>query len=370
MNKTKNNRGQLVIHREAQRKKGDLKVIDFFCGAGGMSYGFQKAGIRVVAGIDIASECRETYESNIKGSKFIYADVKELTFVELESHVSIQKKDDSLIFIGCSPCQYWTTIKTTREKSKDSKDLLVDFRRFVSHYLPGFVVIENVPGLYTREGSPLKSFLRFLKKNGYTYRHEIVNAAHFGVPQTRKRFLLIASRVGNEVQFLEHKPGTVPTVRDFIGAEKDFPKLTAGHTDTTNALHTTAGLSPKNLQRIRLTPHDGGTRLAYVNKKRLAVPSQYKNSRTFADTYSRMFWDKPAPTITTKFVSLSNGRFGHPDQDRALSLREGAALQTFAPTYTFFGSGIASISRQIGNAVPPLLSQQIAEAVIKTYKKT
>jgi DNA (cytosine-5)-methyltransferase 1 len=346
-----------------------LKAIDFFCGCGGMSYGFQKAGVRVLAGIDIADDCRATYESNNPYSKFIHTDIKKLDFSSLEKQIDIHQHDDALIFIGCSPCQYWTKIQTNKRKSEDSKNLLIDFQRFIGYYFPGFVVIENVPGLLSQKQSPLKHFLSFLKKNNYSFKYEIMNASHYGVPQSRKRFLLIASRVITEVRFPECQSDTIPTVRDFIGLDKDFPILEAGHRDLSTSLHTTARLSPQNLQRIQATPPNGGTRLVYVNKKKLAIPSQYKNKKMFSDTYGRMSWDKPAPTITTKFISLSNGRFGHPEQNRALSLREGATLQTFERTYQFFGTSIRSLARQIGNAVPPLLSQQIASAIIKSCQK-
>jgi DNA (cytosine-5)-methyltransferase 1 len=351
------------------RQMPKLKAVDFFCGAGGMTNGFQKAGVRVIAGIDIANDCKSTYEFNNPHSKFILADIKKLRADSLETAIDIQKRDDTLIFIGCSPCQYWTKILTTKEKSAESKNLLMDFKKFIDYYLPGFIVIENVPGILSTKNSPLDVFLRFLKKNGYVFRHGIINASHFGVPQTRKRFLLIASRVTTEIQFPERKNDTIPTVRDFIGSNKNFPVLNAGHIDNATTLHTTAGLSPKNLQRLQATPHNGGTRLAYVNKKNLAIPSQYKNKRVFVDTYGRMSWDKPAPTITTKFISLSNGRFGHPDQDRALSLREGATLQTFEQTYQFFGNSLGSLARQIGNAVPPVLAQHIASIIIKSWQK-
>jgi DNA (cytosine-5)-methyltransferase 1 len=351
-----------------KKRTVQLKAIDFFCGAGGMSYGFQKAGVRVLAGIDIADDCRITYESNNPASKFIREDIKKLRFSLFEKQVDICRNDDSLIFIGCIPCQYWTKIQTNKQKSEDSKNLLIDFQKFIGRYLPGFVVIENVPGILSQKQSPLKKFLSFLERNNYCFKYEVINASHYGVPQTRRRFLLIASRVVTEIQFPECQD-TIPTVRDFIGLNKDFPVLEAGCRDLTGELHTTAGLSIRNLRRIQATPPDGGTRLAYVNKKELAIPSHYRNKKVFSDTYGRMSWDKPAPTITTKFISLSNGRFGHPEQNRALSLREGATLQTFERTYQFFGSNIGSLARQIGNAVPPLLSQQIAYAIIKLCQK-
>jgi DNA (cytosine-5)-methyltransferase 1 len=341
------------------------KAIDFFCGGGGMTTGFRKAGIEVIAGIDFDPECQRTYEVNNEGSAFIIADVKKMKCEELSHFVGISKNDDNLIFIGCSPCQYWSKIKTDKAKSQESKDLLNDFARFVDYYNPGVVVIENVPGILSQKNdSPLEGFLNFLDSKDYYYDKAVINASHYGVPQTRKRFLLIASRIHKVVSLPVPKTEKLPVVHDFISPSMGFPILEAGVTDKSCGLHSTASLSVTNLLRISMTPADGGTRLAYVDNEKLAIPSQFKNRNSFSDTYGRMRWHQPAPTITTKFVSLSNGRFGHPEQHRALSLREGATLQTFDLSYKFFGPNLRSIARQIGNAVPPALAKQIAESII------
>jgi DNA (cytosine-5)-methyltransferase 1 len=346
------------------KNESNLIAIDFFCGAGGMTNGFRKAGIKVIAGIDIDSECKETYENNNKGSNFILADIKKLSFEEFERQTGIKKNDDNLIFIGCSPCQYWTLIKTDRTRSEESKNLLADFQKYVEEYNPGYIVIENVPGILTKKESPLNNFLEFLKSKNYSHDKAIINACKFGVPQTRRRFLLIASRVNKNIKLPQPKSKKIPTVRDFISETKGFPNLKAGTLDSTFKMHTVAGLSEINLLRLKLTKKNGGTRLSYVDDKDLAVPCQYKKKNSFQDTYGRMVWDKPAPTITTKFFSISNGRFAHPEQDRAISLREGATLQTFGKSYKFYGNNIASIAKHIGNAVPPALSKKIALSII------
>lgn len=330
-----------------------------------MTCGFQKAGIDVIAGIDFDADCQKTYETNNKGSKFILADIKNLSFEKFNEYTNVKINDDDLIFIGCSPCQYWSMIKTDKKKSEESKNLLNDFKRFVDYYNPGTVIIENVPGIFTKKNeSPLEDFLVFLNKKNYRYDKRIINASHYGVPQTRKRFLLIASRIVESVKLPAPLISSLPVVADFISTEKGFPILTSGAIDSSTCLHATATLTEINLIRIRMTAPNGGTRLAYVNDKALAIPSQFEERIAFKDTYGRMSWDKPAPTITTKFISLSNGRFGHPDQDRALSLREGATLQTFDISYQFYGKGLGAIARQIGNAVPPLLAEQIAKSIL------
>lgn len=342
-----------------------LKAVDFFCGAGGMTKGFTEAGINVLAGIDIDSECQKTYTSNNSGVKFIHADIKKLTFKSLKDQAKIKRNDKELIFIGCSPCQYWSKIKTDKTKSEESKNLLKDFQRFVHHFKPGYIVIENVPGILHRfEESPLKTFLNFLNDEGYSYKHKTINACHFGVPQTRRRFVLIASRVKRDISF--PKPDTKdkhPTVRQFIGSPKIFKRIKAGHKDETGFMHSTANLSENNLKRLKMTPANGGTRIAWKDSE-LQIPAYIGKDDSFQDIYGRMYWDKPAPTITTKFHSITNGRFAHPTQHRGISLREGARLQTFALSYKFYATSLASIARLIGNAVPPELSKRIAQSLI------
>lgn len=346
------------------QKNSDLKAVDFFCSGGGMTNGFRKAGITVLGGIDIDSECELTYSTNNPGSLFIHSDIKKLKFRQLEEILNIRRNDDSMIFIGCSPCQYWSKIKTIKEKSEESKNLLMDFQRFVKHFKPGFVVIENVPGILNRiQESPLQSFLSFLDDSGYAHNSAIINSCHYGVPQTRKRFLLIASRVKTTIK-LPIPDTTIrkPTVRDFIGNLTLFRPIPSGYLDGTSFMHSTSKLTEKNLIRISITAKNGGSRMGYANDEKIAIPSQLNNNN-FSDSYSRMFWDKPAPTITTRFNSLSNGRFGHPEQDRAISLREGATLQTFDLDYLFLGKNQQINARLIGNAVPPILASKIAESI-------
>lgn len=329
-----------------------------------MTSGFRKAGIKVLGGIDIDPDCERTYTTNNRGSRFILADVKELSFATLTDRLNIATNDDNLIFICCSPCQYWSRMYTDRTKSGESKNLLSDFERFVRHFSPGHIVLENVPGILRRRGNPLKGFLKFLESNGYQFVHRIINTSHYGVPQSRRRFVLIASRTNKDITFPEaDTKKTPPTVRQTIGDPTIFPPIPQGHRDTTAFLHTASGLSVENQQRLALTEHDGGTRKAW-SKTHLQIPAYVGKDDCFDDVYGRMFWDKPAPTLTTKFHSITNGRFAHPEQDRAISLREGAVLQTFDIDYRFVSNSIAGAARLIGNAVPPALSKRIAESII------
>ncbi len=347
-----------------QYKKTKLQAVDFFCSGGGMSCGIQKAGIDVIAGIDFDHNCRATYEANIEGAKFIHADIFSLNESELTARVGVKKNDDNMIFIGCSPCQYWSVMRTNKTKAQLSKNLLDEFHRFVKFYNPGTVLVENVPGILNRKNeSNLDRFVNSLTKQGYKVLYEIVNLNDYGIPQTRKRFSLIASRISENIAFPK-KSLKVTTVRDFIGKEEVFPLIPSGYKDSSVFMHTTANLRHINIERLKMTPHDGGTRAVWENTD-LQIDAYKKKNVRFKETYSRMFWDQPAPTITTKFFSISNGRFAHPNQDRAISLREGATLQTFPLNYQFIGTSIAGIARMIGNAVPPLYAKQLGNAIKK-----
>jgi DNA (cytosine-5)-methyltransferase 1 len=349
-------------------EKIHYKAIDFFCSGGGMSYGMQQAGINIIAGIDFDTNCEETYKANIDGAEFIYADVFDLKEQDLEEKFLLRKNDDALVLVGCTPCQFWSVIHTDRAKSEKTKNLLKEFHRFVKYFVPGYVVVENVPGVLRRkEESGLDAFVDWLKGNGYEVHFGVHEVSNYGVPQHRTRFTLIADRVNKKRIEPEKVGGKKITVRDVLGENNGFSKIEAGHKDNTPFLHTTAGLNEINIKRLNLTPHDGGTRLSYANTNLQTECHKGKNN-SFKDTYGRMRWDKPSPTITTKFFSISNGRFAHPEENRAISLREGATLQSFPKDYIFKTTSIANTARMIGNAVPPKYAEAIGRAIINSVK--
>lgn len=345
-------------------KTTELKAVDFFCGGGGMTYGLRLAGINVLGGVDIASDCRETYEYNNSPAKFVERDVSGLDAKTLSDIFDINPGDPSLIFVGCSPCQYWSKIRTDRNKSEKSAFLLKEFQRLVDAFSPGFVVLENVPGLRNKPQSYLPHFLDFLHCSGYVFADDVVDASRYGVPQHRHRYLLVASR-SHVVIALPEGDGSIVTVRDVIGEVNGFPRIGPGHIDTSAFMHTSADLSELNRRRIKATPPDGGNRLSWKDDPELQIDAYKGRDKIFQDVYGRIRWDTPAPTITTRFNSLSNGRFGHPEEDRALSLREGSCLQTFPKSYRFFGPNRDSMARQIGNAVPPLLAKHIGTHLLR-----
>ena len=340
-----------------------FKAIDFFCGGGGMTCGLRQAGIDVIAGVDFDKNAKETYEFNNPGSVFVHKDVKKLRSNYFEKNLEVQKDDDHLIMVGCSPCQYYSIINTDHSKAELSKDLLMNFARFIEYYNPGYVLVENVPGIETNKETILPKFLKKLENLGYTYVKDVVDMSQYGVPQSRKRFSLIATRLdGVKLRFPE-KTITPKTVADVLGEKNGFPKISAGHKDTTDFQHTTAGLNEKSLKRMALTPHNGGSRLSWANQLELQLDCYIGKDDIFKDNYGRMWWDRPAPTITTKFFNISNGRFAHPDEDRAISIREGATLQTFPKEYVFKTNSIAGAARIIGNAVPCKYAKQLGQLI-------
>lgn len=345
--------------------KKQLRAVDFFSGAGGLTYGLRTAGIDVIAGIDNDDSCKETFENNNRGALFLEKDLTKYTPYELEKDLKIKRRDDHMIFAGCTPCQYWSVIQTSKEKSEKARNLILEFQKFICYFKPGFVVVENVPGISSKSESPMGKFILVLESLGYDVAHGITDMSLHGVPQNRKRFTLLASRVS--AVSLPEPTGEKITVRDVIGVKNGFPKIKAGIDDKTVFLHTSAGLSTKNIERLRMTEKDGGDRSAWQDRKGYSLSCYPPGKEKFYDTYGRMWWDKPAPTITTKFLSISNGRFAHPEEDRAISLREGATLQTFPRDYEFFSTSKSSIARMIGNAVPPLYAKQIGLTLIKNY---
>lgn len=338
------------------KKNLQLKVVDFFCSIGGVSLGFKQAGIEVLGGVDIDPSCKETYEKNID-AKFLTEDVSQLNFKKVRKYFGIRRNQSNLIFVGCSPCQYYSNIKTDKKKSEKTRLLLADFQEFVAYFKPGYIFIENVPGLDHKEGSPLGQFKSFLKESGYIYDDDVLNAKYFGVPQNRRRYVLVATRIKKEIKLPKEDRKNIKTVKQAIGDYTKYPPISHGIKDNSPLVHSAAKLSPLNMKRIRKTPHNGGSRLDWNDPS--LQPRCYDNHNGHTDVYGRMSWSNPSPTITTRFISYSNGRYGHPEQDRAISLREGATLQSFPEDFVFYTENQGAIARMIGNAVPPKLAEAI-----------
>lgn len=358
----------------------NLKAIDFFCGAGGMSqglqsakvedYGLQDARIKIIGALDNDIKCKDTYEANHPDSSLLLRDIKSYPEGDLEKDIpDLKKNDANMIFIGCSPCQHWSVIRHPRKKSMGTRNLLHDFLRFVEYYQPGFVVVENVIGIENnKKESGLSDLLDFLIDNDYVPKYKSLSCKQYGVPQTRRRFILIATKNPKAKMKLAipEADDKVSVLKDALVDEKGhpLPKLQPGQYSKADPLHRTAGLSEKNVSRLKLTV-EGGDNRKWRTDDNLGIDT-YRRHDGFYSNYGRMHRDKPAPTITTKFFSLGCGQFGHPTEDRTISLREGALLQTFPYSYKFKSTSMQDTARLIGNAVPPAFAKRIGEAILRS----
>jgi DNA (cytosine-5)-methyltransferase 1 len=331
-------------------------VVDYFCGAGGFTCGALDAGAAVACGVDCDDRLRRTYEQT--GVQLIASTVEELRPKIIDHHLA--GLSGPLVFVGCPPCQPFSRLGDGGRP--EDRDAMIHFLDHVREFLPDYVVVENVPSI--RNTSTWDRALSRLHRYGYRTRHDVVNSASYGVPQTRRRALLIACRSAlgcppwpdETHQPADYWSGRAHrTVRDAIGG---LPPIAAGETCSADPLHRASRLSALNLRRIMALP-PGGSRREWPRDLRLQC---HRGHDGHSDAYGRMDWDKPSPTLTTRYNGFSNGRFGHPDQHRAISLREGALLQSFPAGY-HFGGGLEASAQQIGNAVPPRLAKAIIEAI-------
>lgn len=345
------------------RSNKTYEVIDLFCGIGGLSYGLKCQGMKILAGFDLDYTCQYAYETNT-GGKFYYRDVKTISGDEINKLYS-QKKNVIKVLAGCAPCQPFSSYAfKNKNKDKDKYNLLYEFGRLVKEVHPDIVTMENVPAIASfKLKSVLADFVEVLQNEGYNVKYKVVYCPDYGIPQTRKRLVLLASRLGNiDLISPTHKKENYVTVKDAIG---HLPPLEAGQGCPTDALHRCRVLSPLNLQRLKSTPYGGSWKDWSAD---LMLECHKKESgKSFGSVYGRMVWEEPSPTMTTLCTGIGNGRFGHPVQNRAISAREAALFQTFPITYKFFPNehevSLTKASRYIGNAVPPKLGEAIAQSI-------
>ena len=343
-------------------------VIDLFCGVGGLSHGFIQEDFNVLAGIDIDETCRFAFEENNK-SEFIAKSITDISAQEINRIYG--ENTDLKILVGCAPCQNFSSYMF-KDKDKDSNKwkLLYEFSRLINEVQPDIVSMENVAQLINFKKAPVfEDFVSNLKSLGYYVHYEVVNCPDYGIPQNRKRLILLASKFG-EIKLIPktHNRDSYVTVKDAIG---ELPFIKDGEKDINDPIHFSRKLTPKNKKRIEATPY-GGSWKDWNEDLRLECHKK-ETGKSFPSVYGRMVWEKPSPTMTTQCIGYGNGRFGHPVQDRAISLREAALLQTFPLDYKFvkndqdYNSTI--LARQIGNAVPVKLGQVVAKSVKEHLKK-
>jgi DNA (cytosine-5)-methyltransferase 1 len=333
-----------------------VAAVDIFCGAGGLTRGLMDAGIEVQAGYDNDGAARYPYSAN-NGVPFIEADVRNLAASEVATVLGPEPN----LLAGCAPCQPYSIMTNRNKGIADARaPLLTEFCRIVSGVLPTYVTVENVPGF---AGSGVfAEFVSRLNQTGYFVDWGVLDAARYGVPQHRRRLVLLASKIA-PIELPRPQRGRSPTVRGAIGK---LPRLAAGRCHSLDLLHRAAGLNRVNLDRVRASS-PGSSWRDWPEELKLKCQLS-SESRDYEHSYGRMEWDAPSPPITTKFFNLGSGRHGHPEQNRALSLREGAILQSFPVGYSFCAPGkeiqLRTAGRLIGNAVPVRLAQAIGSAVV------
>lgn len=335
----------------------EIACVDLFCGAGGLTHGLEREGIPVVAGIDLDPACQHPYEANNK-SRFVQRDVSKVRIKDLQEFFG---KADIRILAGCAPCQPFSTYaQRYKFDANDGKwGLLYQFSKLVKGTVPEIVTMENVPSVIKH--AVFHDFVDTLRQLGYHLRYDVVDSSQYGVPQARKRMVLLGSRLG-EIEIIQPTHRKAKTVLKAIGKLR---ALNAGEVSPKDRLHVAADLSVTNLERIRAS-HPGGSWRDWPSHL-VAKCHRAETGRTYPGVYGRMEWEKPAPTITTQCYGFGNGRFGHPEQDRAISLREAAILQGFPRNYSFVPDGeqikFNSVGRLIGNAVPVGLARAIGRSI-------
>lgn len=349
--------------RTSSKRSGDRKksivCVDLFCGAGGLSHGLMQSGVKVAAGVDFDQACEYPYKENHEGTAFYKRDVAKLSAKELLSWFDGAKIK---VLAGCAPCQPFSTYSHRYETIGTKRwGLLRHFARLVKETRPDIVTMENVPTVIKHK--VFDDFVATLEGQGYEVWHKVIDSADYGLPQRRRRTVLLASLHG-AIKLGDSKLRTRKTVRTAL---RELPRLKHGSCSKRDPLHFAAGLSPLNLKRIKASK-PGGTWRDWP-RHLVAECHLKKSGKTYPGVYGRMKWDEPSPTLTTQFYGFGNGRFGHPTQDRGLSLREGAILQGFPKNYSFVPEGeeihFKILGRLIGNAVPVQLGRAIGESIVE-----
>lgn len=337
-----------------------VQAVDLFCGIGGLTRGLSNSGIRVLAGIDRDSSCRYAYEKN---NDAVYYDADIVT-VKGSMIASLYHENSIKILVGCAPCQPFSQMRFKMRDANANDDkykLLLQFGRLIKEVRPEIIAMENVPQISTTD--VFADFIDVLRECGYRYSYSVVFCGDYGVPQSRRRFVLLGS-VHGDIRLIDptHDRKSV-TVKSFIANQ---PKIVAGAENSLDPLHVSAALSDLNLKRIQHSV-PGGTWRDWPEGIRCDCHKK-DSGKSYGSVYGRMSWDSIGPTITTQFYNYGTGRFGHPEQNRALSLREGALLQTFPVDYDFIDPqkkfSIRDIGRHIGNAVPVKLGEAIGKSIL------
>lgn len=347
--------------------------VDLFCGAGGLSLGLERCNINVALGVEINPIATQTYTNNLNGI-VLNKDICDITGEEILNHVTLEQ-GNLFLLAGCPPCQTFSSLQKDDVSNDARNNLIFEYTRLIREIQPLFILMENVPGLPNGRGK--KFFQEAINELNELYHiaYGVLNCADYGVPQTRKRLVLHGIRNDVYELFVQNNPNfqvTLPpqthtndiylhpelqpwqTVNETL-QNNPLPPVAAGQTapiDYPN--HETNGLAEINIQRIQYIRTHGGSRTCLPEE--LQLPCHQKENVGYSGVYGIIDGTKPAPTMTGGCICYSKGRFGHPTQDRAITVREAARFQSFPDNFVFSGNK-GQTALQVGNAVPPLLAQ-------------
>lgn len=344
-------------------------VVDLFCGCGGGSMGFHRAGFQAVGAVENDADAAEAFTMNV-GLTPVMKDIRDVDGDDLLNAAGLRRGDLTLLF-GCPPCQSFTVLRRAAKPTdydEQRRELIYEYLRLVEELLPRHIAFENVPGLVEGKWRTYyDNFSEILAGLGYTFEQRVVDAAEYGVPQRRRRVLVIGSRVtepslpdpthhetGNSDTGKKNRDPFI-TVRDAIG---HLPALASGEHDPHDEFHKARRHSELALQRLACVPEGGGR----ADLPEHLVLECHKNHNGHYDIYGRMWWDRVAPTLTSGCTNVTRGRFAHPEQNRAITLREAMLLQTFDEDARLYG-GVEKMALQVGNAVPSLLAERIGNTI-------
>lgn len=348
---------KMVLDLKINHKR-EFTAIDLFSGCGGLSLGLKRAGFIVKAAIEVDPLAAQTYRSNHQETVLLQSDIRKVTGRKMREAAGLKAGELDLL-AGCPPCQGFSRIR--RHGKRDPRNnLLFEFLRIVKVLKPKVVLLENVPGMI--RDSRFFLFIERLKSYGYCCKWGLLDAADFGIPQRRKRLIVIGSRFGPIDLPRKKTMQNKQTVKDSIRALK----IPVESKDRLHRMHLNC--TPRIKKLIAKIPFDGGSRISLGMKNQLDC---HKKTDGFRDVYGRMKWNDVSPTLTGGCFNPSKGRFLHPEQNRPITMREAAILQTFPKSYHFPAElGLINIARLIGDAFPPMFAQQQAEHLIKhlTYK--